>query len=139
VSALASTVVVVSASSILVLCAAAACGERRSVAVDSRIEAALARGRARVLVELRAGRAAPAEGASPDKPAGRERQIAAAQDAVLARLAGTDATLVRRFASTPWLALEIGPTALAALRTMPDLVVRVVADAVIPPADAKPR
>ena len=43
-------------------------------------------------------------------------------------------TLVRRLESTPFLALEVGPSALAALRTMGDVVVRVIADAVLPPA-----
>jgi len=45
-----------------------------------------------------------------------------------------DVTLVRRFERTPFLALEVGPSALAALRTMGDVVVRVIADTVLPPA-----
>ena len=89
--------------------------------IDPRVEQAVAAGRSRVLVEVRP-------------------PIARAQDDVLARLTGTDFRLVRRFEASPLLALEIGASALAALKTMDDVVVRVIPDAVIPPAgDATPR
>jgi len=95
----------------------AACGSAGAAAVtiDPRIEDDVARGVARVLVEVRP-------------------PIARAQDEVLARLAGTDFKLVRRFETSPLLALEIGPSALAALKAMGDVVVRLMPDAVIPPA-----
>ena len=97
------------------------------ISVDPRVEEEVGRGRSRVLVELRLPGGV--------RPEGEQRQaIARAQHEVLSRLSGTDFTLVRRFASTPFLALEVGPSALAALRTMGDVVVRVVADAVLPPA-----
>lgn len=48
-------------------------------------------------------------------------------------LAGTDFALVR-FESSPLVALQIGPTALAALRAMTDVVARVALAAVLPPA-----
>ena len=93
----------------------------------------MGRGRSRVLVELRLSGGV--------RPEGEQRQaIARAQDEVLSRLRGTDFTLVRRLESTPFLALEVGPSALAALRTMGDLVVRVIPDAVVPPAgDSTPQ
>jgi hypothetical protein len=85
------------------------------VSIDPRVERDVAQGRIRVLVEVRP-------------------PIARAQDQVLARLSGTDFRLVRRFETSPLLALEIGPSALAALRAMGDVVVRVTPDTVIPPA-----
>ena len=59
---------------------------------------------------------------------------ARAQDDVLSRLSGTDVTLVRRFESTPFLALEVGPSALGALRAMGDVVARIVPDSVLSPS-----
>jgi hypothetical protein len=104
----------------LVVAACAAAGAT-SVSVDPRVEHDVSRGPTRVIVEVRP-------------------PIARGQDEILARLAGTDFRLVRRFDTSPLLALEIGPSALAALRTMGDVVVRVVTDAVIPPAgDSTPR
>ena len=111
----------------IVIVAACAPATAMQASVDPRVEAEVARGRSRVLVELRIP-----GGARPD---GEQRlAIARAQDDVLSRLSGTDVRLVRRFESTPFLALEVGPSALAALRAMGDVVVRVVADAVLPPA-----
>ena len=86
------------------------------VTIDPRVEDEVARGSTRVLVEVRP-------------------PIARAQDEVLARLGGTDFKLVRRFETSPLLALEIGPAALAALKAMGDVIVRVIPDAVIPPAE----
>jgi hypothetical protein len=104
----------------LVVAACAAAGAT-SVSVDPRVEQDVRRGPTRVIVEVRP-------------------PVARGQDEILARLAGTDFKLVRRFDASPLLALEIGPSALAALRAMGDLVVRVVVDAVIPPAgDSTPR
>jgi hypothetical protein len=104
----------------LVVAACAAAGAT-SVSVDPRVEQDVSRGPTRVIVEVRP-------------------PVARGQDEILARLAGTDFKLVRRFDTSPLLALEIGPSALAALRTMGDVVVRVVVDAVIPPAgDSTPR
>ena len=109
------------------LVAACAPAMATQISVDPRVEEEVGRGRSRVLVELRLPGGV--------RPEGEQRQaIARAQDEVLSRLSGTDFTLARRFASTPFLALEVGPSALAALRTMGDVVVRVVADAVLPPA-----
>ncbi len=107
-----------------------------SVAIDPRAEAAVARGRARVLVALRVADGAAPESAldSAERVAARRRAIAAAQSAVVSRLAGTDFALVRRFDSVPLMTLEIGPVALARLRAMTDLVDRVTAESVIPPA-----
>jgi hypothetical protein len=97
------------------------------VAVDAGVEAAVARGRSRVLVRLRL-----ADGLGTDPT--QRQAIAAAQATVLSRLAGTDFTLVRRFETVPFLALEVGPSALAALGTMGDVVLGVVPDALSPPA-----
>lgn len=109
---------------------------RSAVEIDSRLEAAIARGRIRVLVELRVAGGIRPEGelGSADRVDVQRRAIAAARSAVLSRLAGTDFALVRRFDSVALLALEIGPTALAALRTMGDVVAQVVPESVIPPA-----
>jgi len=96
----------------VVACASAGAA---AVTIDPRVEHEVARGVTRVLVEVRP-------------------PVARAQDEVLARLAGTDFKLVRRFDTSPLLVLEIGPSALAALKAMGDVVVRVIPDAVIPPA-----
>lgn len=105
------------------------------VSVDPRVEADVARGRGRVLVELRIpGGVRPEGELSAERVAAQRQAVASAQDAVLARLRGTDATLVRRFESTPVLALDIGPSGLAQLRAMGDLVARVAADSAVPPA-----
>jgi hypothetical protein len=92
-----------------------------SVSVDPRVEREVAGGRSRVLVEVRP-------------------PIARSQFEVLTRLTGTDFALVRRFDVSPLLALEIGASALTALRGMNDVVVRIVPDSAVPAArDATPR
>jgi len=91
-----------------------------AVSVDPRVEREVAGGRSRVLVEVRP-------------------PIPRSQVEILNRLSGTDFTLVRRFDVSPLLALEIGPSALAALKTMGDVIVRVIPDSVIPPAGAAPQ
>ena len=88
-----------------------------AVSIDPRVEREVAGGRSRVLVEVRP-------------------PIPRSQVEILNRLSGTDFTLVRRFDVSPLLALEIGPSALAALRAMDDVVVRVIPDSVVPPAHA---
>jgi len=108
--------------------AAGAPATAMQASVDPRVEAEVAQGRSRVLVELRIP-----DGARPD---GERRQaIARAQDDVLSRLRGTDFRLVRRFESTAFLGLEIGPSALAALRAMGDVVASIVRDSVLRPSD----
>ncbi|HZF04877.1 MAG TPA: hypothetical protein VE932_11165 [Patescibacteria group bacterium] len=111
----------------VVIVAACAPATAMQASVDPRVESEVARGRSRVLVELRIP-----GGARPD---GEQRQaIARAQDDVLSRLSGTDVTLVRRFESTPFLALEVGPSALGALRAMGDVVARILPDSVLSPS-----
>jgi hypothetical protein len=93
-------------------------------AIDPEVRTATAHGLARVLVELRVSdRPSPA----PDA-ASQARAIAAAQQEVLARLAGVPYRLVRQYTSVPLLALEIGGAALRALEAMGDVVARVRAD-----------
>ena len=98
--------------------------------IDPEVRAAVAHGAARVLVELRlpAPRGAPQSGAA----SAQEQAIAAARQAVLARLSGTSHRLVRQYTSVPLLALEIGADALQALEGMGDLVARVRAERVRP-------
>jgi hypothetical protein len=100
--------------------------------IDPDVRAAVAQGPARVLVELRL----PAPGgAPPSGPASAQEQaITAARQRVLARLAGTSHRLVRQYTSVPLLALEIGADALRALEGMGDLVARVRAERIRPPA-----
>jgi hypothetical protein len=91
--------------------------------IDPEVRAATAQGRARVLVELRL----PAASAAGGAPA-QERAIAAAQQAVLARLSQIPNRLVRRYTSVPLLSLEVGADALRALEAMGDVVASVRAD-----------
>jgi hypothetical protein len=99
--------------------------------IDPDVRIAVAHGAARVLVELRL----PAPGGAPQSGAAsaQEQAIAAARQAVLARLSGTSHRLVRQYMSVPLLALEIGADALRALEGMGDLVARVRAERVRPP------
>jgi hypothetical protein len=98
--------------------------------IDPEVRMAAAQGRARVLVELRLPGEAPAPGGGP----AQERAIAAAQQAVLTRLAKTSHRLLHRYTSVPLLSLEIGVDALRALETMGDLVASVRADRVRVPS-----
>ena len=77
------------------------------------VEALSATGRARVLITLRDVPAS--QGAAPE----REAAVAAAQDAVLARLPSKEFTLLRRYRSVPGLAASITPRALEVLRADP--------------------
>jgi len=93
--------------------------------VDPEVRALVRVGRARVLVTLQV--------AETGDPAQRADAIGRAQDAVLARLPSTHASVVRRYESIPLLALEIDATALRALETMTDLVAGVKLDRAVKP------
>ena len=99
--------------------------------IDPEVRAAVAQGPTRVLVELRLP--APSTSAQ-DAVAARERAIAAARQTILTRLSGTVHRLVRQYTAVPLLALEIGPDALRALEGMGDVVTRVRAERIRPPA-----
>jgi hypothetical protein len=102
--------------------------------IDPEVRTAVARGPAQVLVELRL----PEPSASGGDAAGaRERAIAAVRQAVVARLSGTSYRVRRQFTTVPLLGLEIGPDALQALEGMGDLVTRVRAEQVRPPATSR--
>ena len=93
---------------------------RADAVVDPEIRALVRVGWARVLVTLQV--------AETSDPAQRADAIGRAQDAVLARLPSTHASVVRRYESIPMLALEIDATALRALETMTDVVAGVKLD-----------
>jgi hypothetical protein len=103
--------------------------------VSPAVVAAVAHGRARVLVELRAGAGFQAEGDLHDGDAisAQRSGIAASQQAVIAGLQGTDAIVLQQYTSVPFLALEIGPSALRAIENMTE-VVRVVEDSLNVPS-----
>jgi len=82
-------------------------------------------GRTRVLVMLQVSESGD-EGQRADA-------IGRAQDAVLSRLPHGHASVVRRYASIPMLALEIDAIALLALETMPDVVAAVKLDRSLKP------
>jgi len=94
--------------------------------IDSDVRAAARGGTVRVLVELRA---------PPDDAAA----IRNAQDEVERGLAGTSSRVARRYATAPFIALEIDVVALARLEAMPALVSRVRVDQVARPNDEAPR
>ena len=98
-------------------------------AISPAVAAAVAQGRARVIVELRAPGGFRPEGElpGPEAIASQRSAIATAQQAVIAGLHGTDAVVLQRYASVPFLALEIGPSALRAIEGMAQ-VARVVED-----------
>ncbi len=93
--------------------------------IDPEVRALVSAGRARVFVILQV----------PDTgdQAQRADVIGRAQDAVLARLPQSHASVVRRYASVPMLALEIDATALRALETMSDVVAGVKLDRAVKP------
>ena len=93
--------------------------------IDPEVRAVVRSGRARVLVMLQVG-----EGTDE---AQRVQAIGRAQDAVLSRLPQSHASVVRRYASVPMLALEIDATALLALEKMTDVVVAVKSDRTMAP------
>ena len=98
---------------------------RADAVVDPEIRALVRVGRTRVLVTLQV--------AETSDPAQRADAIGRAQDAVLARLPSTHASVVRRYESIPMLALEIDATALRALETMTDVVAGVKLDRAVKP------
>lgn len=97
--------------------------------IDAEVRELVRHGRARVLVELRVAREA-------NGPAPRPEAIETVQRKVIARLAGTQAAIVRQYASIPLVALEIDVSALARLELMADLVVRVRPDTRLRTSDA---
>ena len=86
--------------------------------IDPPVRAAVEAGSARVTLELEM-----AQGMS----------VAAVQDEVLERLAGTEFELLRRPTSVGFLTLRIGSDALGRLETMGDVVRRVYPDASLSP------
>jgi hypothetical protein len=109
-----------------------------SPTISPAVVAAVAQGRARVLVELRTAAGFRPEGhlPGPDAIASQRAAIAAAQQSVIAGLHGTDAVVLQRYASAPFLALEIGPSALRAIEGMAS-VARVVEDTVNLPSGGR--
>ena len=95
------------------------------VPVDPEVRAQVSIERTRVLVMLQVPEAGD--------HAQRSAAIGRAQDSVLARLPRSHASLVRRYASVPVLALEIDATALRVLETMSDVVAAVKLDRTVKP------
>jgi len=104
-------------------------------AIDPGVRAQIQRGSARVIVELRlpAGFRPEGELPGPAAVAAQRSAISTGQQAALSRLTGTRFAVVRTYATTPFLALEIHPDALAALEHMGDVVLRVISDALAAP------
>ncbi|HYT66794.1 MAG TPA: S8 family serine peptidase [Vicinamibacterales bacterium] len=93
-------------------------------------------GRTRVLIQLRLPGPYVAEGALPPAAvAAQRRAIDASADRVLRGLAG-DARVARRFATVPFVAVEISAAARAALASSPD-VVRIFDDEILKPVLAQ--
>ena len=93
--------------------------------IDPNVRALVQAGRARVLVTLQVGETA--------NETLREQAIHRAQDAVLARLPPSHASVVRRYTSIPLLALDIDAASLHALESMTDVVVAVTSDSRLKP------
>jgi len=99
------------------------------VIVDPEVLEAVAKGRARVVVELHLEGGFALEGKLTEQGVRAQRAaIAAAQEAVLYELADGDAQVTRRPETVPFLSLEIGARALADLKAMPDRLVRILKD-----------
>jgi hypothetical protein len=99
------------------------------VAIDPEVLEAVAKGRARVIVELHLEGGFALEGTLTEQGVRAQRAaIAAGQEAVLSELADGDPHLMRRPETVPFLSLEIGAPALAVLRAMPDRVIRILMD-----------
>jgi hypothetical protein len=109
---------------------------RPPAVIDPAVRTEIQRGSARVIVRLRlpAGFRPEGELPGPAAVAAQRGAIAAGQQAVLSRLSGTGFTVARTYATTPFLALEVRPDALAALERMGDLVVRVSRDELAAPS-----
>ena len=93
--------------------------------VDPEVRALVSAGRARVFVMLHV----PETAGQVQRPSA----IGRVQDEVLARLPQSHASLIRRYASVPMLALEIDATAVRVLETMTDLVAGVKRDRTVVP------
>ena len=93
--------------------------------VDPEVRTLVSSGRARVLVMLQV--------ADSGDAARRSEAIGRTQDAVLARLPHSHASLLRRYDSIPVLSLEIDATALLALEQMTDVVAAVKLDRPVKP------
>lgn len=104
--------------------------------IDTAVRTEIQRGSARVIVRLRlpAGFTPEGELSGAAAVAAQRAAIAAGQQAVLSRLAGTGFTVARTYATTPVLALELRPDALAALEQMGDVVLRVINDELAAPS-----
>lgn len=120
---------------LLVAAAGAWCATPPSPVIEEGVRAAIRQGSARVIVELRIPGGVKPEGdlASPAAVAAQRRAISDAQASVVARLAGTRFSQLRQYRSVPFLALEVGPDALAALEHMGDVVSRVLEDRTVLP------
>ena len=95
------------------------------VLVDPDVRTQVSTGRTRVFVMLQV----PETG----DQAQRAAAIGRAQESVLARLPQSHASVVRRYASVPMLALEIDAAALQALEAMTDVVAGVKLDRPVRP------
>ena len=99
------------------------------VTIAPDVNDALTAGRARVVVELTLAQEFTPEGELSDRLAQAQRAaIAAAQHEVLDALGVTDSQLVRRPTTVPFLALEIGPEALATLSSLSSRISRILLD-----------
>ncbi len=107
-----------------------------SPSIDPAVRRAVHAGSARVIVELRLDPPFVAEGQLPHASAldAQRQAIARAQDGVLSALRPTHFALVRRYVTTPFLALTIGPDALTVLEGRDDLVSRVIWDSDLSPS-----
>ena len=114
----------------LVVCASLAITQAvADVVVDTAVLEAVAAGRARVIVELNiSGGFSPVGELTEKRARAQTEAIAASQETVLLKLAGTDAELIRRQQTAPFLAFELGANALEVLRSMPELVIRIFED-----------
>jgi hypothetical protein len=104
--------------------------------IDPAVRTEIQRGSARVIVQVRLPREFRPEGelAGPAEVSAQRAAIAAGQQAVLSRLAGTRFALLRTYSTTPFLALEVHPDALAALEQMGDVILRVTNDELAAPS-----
>jgi len=114
----------------LIVCASLAITQAvADVIVDTAVLEAVADGRARVIVELDiSGGFSPVGELTEKRARAQTEAIAASQETVLLKLADTDAQLIRRQQTAPFLALEIGAGELEVLRSMPDVVIRIFED-----------
>ena len=93
---------------------------QREVSIEPDVRAQVSSGRARVLVELRID--------DVGNPERRGEAIIWAQDTVLTRLPQAHASVTRRYASIPLLALEVDAVGLGTLETMGDVVASIRLD-----------